>query len=213
MLHMSAEDVNAEIVDLQALTSGLPDPPPPEIDAYLDAAARCFARHGISRTRVPDVAAELGVSRVTVYRRIGNVDAMARLLLAREVHRIVQLVPDIIDEHEGPDLVVAVVEAVLVQAYRHPVLAKVLADDTEIIGPFLAVALSDLVERAVEGIAPLLAAAAAAGHIAERDPRLLAEWLVRLTVTLVLAPPTTNLRELLTELLVPALTPDTKDGS
>lgn len=201
----------AAVIDLWALASGLPEPPGPDLNAYLDAAARCFARHGISRTRVPDVAAELGVSRVTVYRRVGNVDAMARLLLAREIHHILGLLPDIIGEHEGPELVVAVVEAVLTQVQRHPVMQKVLADDAEILGPFLAHELPDVIDRAVDGVAPLLAAAVRAGHIAERNPRLLAEWLVRLTITLVLAPPGGDLRELLEELLMPALSPQDKE--
>ena len=44
------------------LRAGLPEPPPPDLDIYLDAAARCLARHGVGRTSVQDVARELGVS-------------------------------------------------------------------------------------------------------------------------------------------------------
>ncbi len=194
--------------DPDGAASGLPDPPAPELDPYLDAAARCFARHGISRTRVPDIADELGVSRVTVYRRAGNVDAMARLLLARELHLIVDGLPEVIAEHEGPQVVVAVVESVLAQALHHPVLVKVLTDDAEIIGPLLTQALPTLIERAVAGAAPLLEAAMASGEIARRDAHALAEWLVRLTITLVLAPPQGDLRELLEQLLIPALSPE-----
>ena len=36
---------------------------------------------------------------------------------------------------------------------------------------------------------------------------ILAEWLIRLVVTLVLVPPLTELRSFLSELLLPALTP------
>ena len=46
-----------------------------------------------------------------------------------------------------------------------------------------------------------------AGQLARRDPRVLAEWLVRQTVTLILAPPEGDLHAFLAELLVPALTP------
>ena len=46
-------------------TFGVPAVPPPTLDPYLDAAARCFARHGLRRTRVTDIADEVGVSRVT----------------------------------------------------------------------------------------------------------------------------------------------------
>jgi hypothetical protein len=46
-----------------------------------------------------------------------------------------------------------------------------------------------------------------AGQLAPRDPRVVAEWLVRQTVTLILAPPAGDLHDFLAELLVPALTP------
>jgi AcrR family transcriptional regulator len=156
---------------------------------------------------VPDVAAELGVSRVTVYRRVGPVDSMARLLLARELHRIMGVLPDAVAGHHGPDLVVAVVETVLAQALAHPVLTKVLTDDTETIGPLLVTSLPDVIDQAVAGTAPLLETAMAAGEIAPRDPRAVAEWLVRLSITLALAPPRGEVRPLLEELLVPGLAP------
>jgi hypothetical protein len=47
----------------------------------------------------------------------------------------------------------------------------------------------------------------AAGQLARRNPRVVAEWLVRQTVTLILAPPEGDLHDFLAEVLVPALTP------
>src|SRR5579884_3492717 len=79
---------DGSILDLGLRLTGVPPVPPEELDPYLDAAARCFGRFGISRTRVPDVAAEVGVSRVTVYRQVGTVEDMARMLLARDMHRL-----------------------------------------------------------------------------------------------------------------------------
>ena len=63
-----------------------------ERDRYLDAFARVIRRHGLSRTRVRDVAEEVGVSRVTVYRQVGTVREMTMLLLDREWRR---LLPDV----------------------------------------------------------------------------------------------------------------------
>jgi TetR/AcrR family transcriptional regulator len=46
----------------------------------LDAAYRCFARHGVRRTTMDDIAAEAGVSRPAVYQYVRNKDdAFARL--------------------------------------------------------------------------------------------------------------------------------------
>src|SRR3546814_393937 len=92
--NLSSEVVDdGSILELGIRLTGVPPVPAVELDPYLDAAARCFTRFGITRTRVPDVAAEVGVSRVTVYRQVGTVEDMARLLLARAMHRILTALP------------------------------------------------------------------------------------------------------------------------
>ena len=55
----------------------------------LDAAERCFERRGVRRTTVDDVAAEAGVSRVTVYRQVGNRDELVRAVLLRVTDRFI----------------------------------------------------------------------------------------------------------------------------
>jgi AcrR family transcriptional regulator len=199
-------------VDLGLRLTGVPPVPPPELDAYLDAAARCFARFGIGRTRVPDVAAEVGVSRVTVYRQVGTVEDMARSLLARDLHRMLAVLPAAVAEPTGPWTVVRLLEAVVEHARAHPVLAKVLADEPHLLGPVLVSDLGTLAGRVADVVAPLLAGLMASGRLARRDPRVLADWLVRQTVTLVLAPPAGDLHDYLAELLVPALTPREEPG-
>src|SRR5947207_15454953 len=79
--------VAGEILDFPAVAAGLPPVPSTALDTYLDAAASCFARFGVAHTTVPDIARELGVSRMTVYRRLGSVHDALRSLLARELHR------------------------------------------------------------------------------------------------------------------------------
>jgi TetR/AcrR family fatty acid metabolism transcriptional regulator len=44
----------------------------------LDAAARCFAKHGFARTRVEDVAAEARVSRALVHHHFGSKEELAQ---------------------------------------------------------------------------------------------------------------------------------------
>jgi AcrR family transcriptional regulator len=186
---------------------GVPAVPPERLDPYLDAAAACFARFGITRTRVPDVAAEAGVSRVTIYRQVGTIEDMARLLLARDLHRLLEFVPAALDGRAGPDAVVAVVEFIVDHARSHPVLAKVIADEPHVLGPVLVSDLGTVAERVADVVAPLLDQLMASGQLAQRDPRILADWLVRQTVTLILAPPA-DLGAHLREVLEPALTPE-----
>lgn len=193
--------------DLGLRLADVPPVPPEELDEYLDAAARCFLRFGVGRTRVPDVAAEVGKSRVTVYRQVGTVDDMARLLLARDLHRLLRRVPAALSGRRGPEAIVSLLVVVIEHARSHPVLMKVLRDEPQLIGPLLVSDLGRASSRLAGMIAPVLDALMDSGHLARRDSRVVAEWLVRQTVTLILAPPQGDLRTFLAEFLVPALSP------
>ena len=105
---------------------GIPTPPADELDPYLDAAALCFARYGTRRTSVQDVAAELGVNRATVYRQVGTIDHQIRLLIARDLHRLLAELPASLAGKSGPRAVVELMAAIIRYASDHPVLAKVL---------------------------------------------------------------------------------------
>jgi AcrR family transcriptional regulator len=196
-----------EALPLPTLVHSVGPAPAPQLDAYLDAAATCFARHGIGRTSVQDVARELGVNRTTVYRQVGNIDGIVRLLLARDLHRFLAEIAVDVSPARGPETVVSLLAAVVRHAWSHPVLVKVLRDEPELIGPFLVSELPDLIGRVAAEIVPLLEWAMDEGALAPRDPRRLADWLVRAAITLIIAPPTVDLEEFLSDLLLPALAP------
>jgi AcrR family transcriptional regulator len=203
----------AELLPLPVLEAGLPPAPAPELDPYLDAAARCLARHGIRRTSVQDVARELNVNRATVYRQVGTVEDMVRLLVARELHALLRVVDglQLNVRTDGPAVIVRLVAAVVRYARNHPVMHKVLADEPELIGPFLITYLPDVVRQVADHVAPVLEWAQRSGALAERDPATLAEWIVRITTSLILDPlPDHRLESFLGELLTPALTKETR---
>jgi AcrR family transcriptional regulator len=64
----------------------------PDLDPYadriLDAAIEQFARHGIRRTSVDDVAGAAKVGRVIVYRRFATKDQLVRAAWIRHLRRI-----------------------------------------------------------------------------------------------------------------------------
>jgi AcrR family transcriptional regulator len=192
---------------LPTLAAGVPAPPA-SVDTYLDAAARCFVRHGIGRTSVQDIAREARVDRTTVYRQVGNVDAVVRLLAGRELHRLLATLPGQLTGLGGPAAIVDLLAAVVSFGRDHPVLRKVLADEPELIGPFIVADLPLLIDLVAAAATPLLDAAMSAGELATRDPGRLAQMLVRICLPLLLAPPPGEVRELLAELLLPVLTPD-----
>lgn len=57
-------------------------------EAILDAAVRCFDRQGVRTTTIDDIAAEAGVSRITVYRQAGTREqvVLGALLLVTRRH-------------------------------------------------------------------------------------------------------------------------------
>jgi AcrR family transcriptional regulator len=189
---------------LPGLAAGLPAPPE-SLDPFLDAAATCFARHGVRRTSVQDVARELRVDRTTVYRQVGNVDRIVRLLMARELHRLLEALPDSVRGLEGPDVIVDVLATVVAFGRNHAVLTKVLADEPELIGPVLVSEAPPMLDAIARLIAPILASAMDAGELPRRDPEAIAQLLVRLTLSCLLAPPPGDLADTLAQLLVPAL--------
>jgi AcrR family transcriptional regulator len=203
----SDEAMEPSVFDLSSLLSGTTGPPPPELDPFLDAAARCFVKYGIRRTSVQDVARELGVDRTTVYRQVGTVPQLARLLAARDINRILVSLPLHAPQPIGPDSVVETVAWVIDEIRNHPVMAKILADDTNTITLSVLDDLPTMLAQAAGMLSPLFALAMDAGMLAPRDPVIVAEWLTRLVVTLVLVPPLGELRPFLQEILLPALQP------
>jgi AcrR family transcriptional regulator len=190
---------------LAAEALGVPDVPGPDLDLYLDAAARCFARHGLGRTKVVDIADELRVSRVTVYRQVGNVESAARLLLARELDRLLSnLLPRVSTAVRSDDIIEIISDA-LRFAIDHPVLSKVLRDEPELVGVFVVTELDSLLQRLRRLAEPVLAKLQSIGVVSPIADPYLADWVTRVLVTMVLAPPAENVQQHLSAVLTPLL--------
>lgn len=184
---------------------GFPAAPPASLDPYLDAAAACFARYGVRRTSVQDIAAELKVDRTTVYRQVGNIESILRLLSARELHRHLGEAMARTDRREvSPGSIVRLIARMCTLVREHPVMAKVLADERELVG---ADELAAFFQRVAAMSVPALRQAMDGGTIARRNPAVLSEWIARISATVILAPPPGNLERFLGEVLLPVLTP------
>lgn len=192
---------------MSAVLRGLPPVPPPSVDPLLDAAAACFARFGVRRTSVQDIAKVLGVNRTTVYRQAGNVEQIAMLLAVRDTHRTLAALPARISGPIGPRSLVELTAAAIAEARAHPVLAKMLADERDIIGTMVAGDAPEMLGQITRAITPLIAKAVQDGQLAPRDPVILAEWLVRIAASLILLEPLDGDEAFLAEVLIPALEP------
>lgn len=55
--------------------------------AIVEAAVRCFDRWGIPRTRVEDIAVEVGIARPHIYRYFASKDAIVHAVVMRQIRR------------------------------------------------------------------------------------------------------------------------------
>lgn len=158
-------------------------------EQILDAVERCFEQFGIQKTTLGEVAKEAGISRMTVYRKFEDREALFRAAALRNIGRQWEdLTAELSNvEHLGEWLV----EAML--AFQH------LFQDHQVVQLYsrigghdegLRVALSDdgllILTKLFQ---PLFDRANAAGHIAsgltEND---IAEWIHRTSYTLIVHP-------------------------
>ena len=197
----------AEMLALPVLTDRLPLPPDRALDPVLDAAARCLARHGISKTTLSDIAREMGVAPSTVYRKVGSVDNVTMLVFAREAQRFLERVPATFARAAGPRAITTLMTDAIQTLADDPVAAKVLRDEGDWMGRMVTRQLDHLLAQGVEVAAPLLAAAMAAGLIRTQDAERLAHWLLRIALAALVAPPPGDLQSALDELLLPVLAP------
>ncbi len=110
----------------------------PADDAYLDAARSAILAVGWSRTTLTDIARRAGVSRMTLYRRWPDTQAMLADLMTREWGRVVDKAADSLDSSADPlrriaDGVVATVQALRADA----LLRRIIDVDPEVLLPYL----------------------------------------------------------------------------
>lgn len=88
-------------------------------ELILDAAEDLFATEGVPRTTVEQIAVAAGVSRVTVYRRIGNRDTLLLSVLMRSTTRfLARLSPRLIAQPNVRDALALLVRATVRGARR-----------------------------------------------------------------------------------------------
>lgn len=188
--------------------ASLPPRPPASLDVYLDAAERCVARYGWSRTSPKDIAEEAGVERTTIYRNLGAKEAIWQLLIAREVYRLIDRALEYGSSTlSGPEVIVEVLCMAVEHVLENPVMAKIIADDPELVGGFFHHQLSEVIDRFTATFSPAIGVAMSAGRLAKGDPVIITQWVIRVGITLVLAPPPGPLRPFVAAVLLPALAP------
>ena len=198
---------DAEIVTFPLLAEQLPGPPPASLDPVLDATVECISRHGLAKTSLSDIARELGVAPSTVYRKVGSVENAAQLVMAREGHRLLERMPEVIAGIEGPQVITVFLAECIETTRRNPMVDKIMRDEIDWVGRLATRRLEDSFNRSAESSVPRLERAMAAGYVRRQDALALGHWIARITFTCLLAPPPGDLLAALDAILLPVLDP------
>lgn len=197
-----------DLAQLVAEAGGLPPAPDASVVPFLDAACRAVEKFGWARTTMRDIAKEAGVERTTVYRHVGSMPDVYRLLVAHELRKLVQAAPRWAPvDADGPAVVIELIASAVEYCLAHPVLTKVITDEPELLSGLMLGAIPDVIARFREQLTPAVAASMQLGVLAQRDPEVITEWCVRIGLSLLVAPPPGDLRHFLENVLRPVLEP------
>ncbi|MFI6610931.1 TetR/AcrR family transcriptional regulator [Streptomyces sp. NPDC050507] len=205
----------ARSTDGTRLAEGLSATPPSDAlsEQILDAAREQFMTFGLRRSTVDDVAKRAKVSRVTVYRRIGNKDSLVSACLLREYRRFLVEVDDAVAAlPTTEDRLVEGFTAVLRHIREHPLIGGLLRLEPETMLPFLTLESGPAFLAIRAYLADRLREARRAEGRPATDPTPVAELMVRITVSFLLSPVScfqldddTQVREFARRYLVPLL--------
>jgi len=156
----------------------------------IDGALRCFARWGVGKTTLDDIARESNCSRATVYRLFpGGKGGLTQAVAEREVARLLLVVTDAIDE--APDIESLLVGAIVATARfidGNDALMMVMRHEPEVLMPFLAFdRLDPILEVSSAFLGPLVARfidPALAAEVVEWGARLVLSYTCEPNVTI-----------------------------
>jgi AcrR family transcriptional regulator len=103
----------------------------------LDAARECVLAVGVRRTTVTDVARRAGVSRMTLYRRFPDLEAILAALMTREFGRLVDQAAEQADGATARERVVATVVHGSRALAHDPLFMRLLDVDPELLLPYI----------------------------------------------------------------------------
>jgi AcrR family transcriptional regulator len=144
--------------------------------ALLDAARACVLAVGVRRTTFSDVARRAGVSRMTLYRRFGDLEALLAALMTSEFGRLIATAR----EHAAAlpttrERVVATVVHGARALAEDPLFGRLVDLDPELLLPYVTVRLGGVQRIAVAGTAEDLEAGAGDGSVrSDAAPAVLA---------------------------------------
>jgi AcrR family transcriptional regulator len=144
--------------------------------AVLDAALECVLAIGVRRTTLTDVARRAGLSRMTLYRRWPDVDALVADVMTRELLAVAGdglTVPGL-DRTTLVDRFVEVTD----RLRTHPLIRKIVDVDPELLLPYVLHRRGRSTDAFLVQLVAAVTAAQAGGTVRAGDPAVLGRFLL-----------------------------------
>ncbi|MFL6089526.1 MAG: TetR/AcrR family transcriptional regulator [Aeromicrobium sp.] len=158
-------------------------------ERILDAATECLVAEGLDARLHAMIADRAGISRPTVYKYVGDQQAILAAVLEREIDRFLDAAVPLL--RQSDDLAAHFVDAIaFIGDYGrgHVLLQKALVEHPELILPQLTTGAGALIDRLVGLFEEQLGRALDRTDSPALTPREAAEWMYRIAVSLVTTP-------------------------
>jgi AcrR family transcriptional regulator len=147
-------------------------------EAILDATRASVLDFGIRRTTLTDVARRAGVSRMTVYRRYPDVNAVLRDLMTREFSAAMTAIAGDLSGSDGRARVRHHVLKSIETFRTNPLMTKVIETEPELLLPYVLGRMGETQRAAIGLVTHDLAVGQADGSIRAGDTRTIAQALL-----------------------------------
>ena len=169
-----------------------PQSPPVIGDAILSAAYDSLCQVGASKLTIQRLADQANVSRMTVYRRFGDLDTVLRKVMTAEiVHAVAEAEAASTDAETARQRIGTAGAQVVSELATHPVFRSILSNDAQAVLPLLTERFgsgqSVLRDHVAAHLATGMASLGGDGSVREADPTELAFMLVMACQSFVLS--------------------------
>nr|WP_198151615.1 TetR/AcrR family transcriptional regulator [Kibdelosporangium sp. MJ126-NF4] len=160
----------------------------------LAAAEACLLESAPGARIHAAIAERAGVSRPTVYKYVGDQDAIVMALLERDMARMyAEAEVEVVKSSSLRERFVDMTVFVVGYARGHALLQKALREEPSAVLPWFTVNAEPVIELGIELFSPPVKQSIADGEFPAMDPRVIVEWCCRLILSLITTPGTVRI--------------------
>lgn len=154
-----------------------------------EAALRCFARNGVTRTSIEDIAKAAGCSRATIYRHFKSKEAIVAGVIRWEASKFFLALQGRLDGVESfEELFVRCATTAEEFIGGHSVIPAIIEGEPELLLPHVALDAPLVVKVSADFLVPYIESLMVKGDIDRDKPSEVAEWVVRTVLSFLLVP-------------------------